>query len=275
MTTPDAITKKSRAKARFRLPDPPQREPDEMTQYDHLFKTGNSRYLAIHLGNPETTLVEADRWIVPDPSFNKSRARRPDLLVAFGVDPEAYDASNGYIVSEQGKPPDFVLEVASESTGDVDVGEKREYYQSLGIGEYWRFDHTPDGRWHGARLAGDRLVDGEYVPVEITELPDGSLQGYSPALGLHLRWERGELAFHDPATDAHIATFESERERAFRERARADAELAARIAEQSRADTAEAERNAEREARNSERERADLAEARVRELEERLESLGS
>ena len=261
MTTPDTTTEKPRAKARFRLPDPPQREPDEMTQYDHLFKTGNSRYLAIHLGDPETTLVEADRWIVPDPSFNKSRARRPDLLVAFGVDPDAYDASNGYIVSEQGKPPDFVLEVASESTGDVDVGEKREYYAELGIGEYWRFDHTPDGRWHGARLAGDRLVHGEYVPVEITELPDGSLQGHSPALGLHLRWERGELAFHDPATDAHIATFESERDRA-------DAELAARVAEQTRADT-------ELAARVAAESRADNAEARVRELEERLESLGS
>ena len=261
MTTPDARTKKPLAKARFRLPDPPQREPDEMTQYDHLFKTGNSRYLAIHLGDPETTLVEADRWIVPDPRFNKARARRPDLLVAFGVDPEAYDASNGYIVSEQGKPPDFVLEVASESTGDVDVGEKREYYAGLGIGEYWRFDHTPDGRWHGARLAGDLLVDGEYVPVEITELPEGVLQGYSPALGLYLRWERGELAFHDPVAGGPIATFESER-------ARADAELTARVGAETRADaelttrlTAETER--------------DAAQARVRELEERLERLGS
>ncbi len=218
MTTPDTTTKISKAKGRFRLPDPPQREPDEMTQYDHLFKTGNSRYLAIHLGNPETTLVEADRWIVPDSRFNKSRARRPDLLVAFGVNPEAYDDSNGYIVSEQGKPPDFVLEVASESTGDADVGEKREYYAALGITEYWRFDHTPDGRWHGARLAGDRLVDGRYVTIEIAELPDGVLQGYSDVLGLHLCWERGELVFHDPAQGQPIATFESERSRADRER---------------------------------------------------------
>ena len=256
MTTPYTTTKKPRAKGRFRLPDPPQREPDEMTQYDQLFKTGNSRYLAIHLAKPESTLVEADRWIVPDPSFNKSRARRPDLLVAFGVDPEAYEASNGYIVSEQGKPPDFVLEVASESTGDVDVGEKRAYYAGLGITEYWRFDHTPTGQWHGARLAGERLVDGEYVPIEIEELADGSLQGYSPMLNLHLRWERGELAFHDPATGQPIATFEAER---------------------ARADSAETERNTEREARaaaearaETERVRAKNAEARVRELEEQL-----
>ena len=247
MTTSDTAASKLKARGRFRLPDPPQREPDEMTQYDRLFKTANSRYLAIHLGNPETTLVEADRWIVPDPSFNKTRARRPDLLVAFGVDPEAYDANNGYVVSEQGKPPDWVLEVASESTGEADVGVKREYYRSLGIGEYWRFDHTPDGRWHGARLGGDRLVDGEYVAIEIETLADSSLQGYSPALNLHLRWVQGELAFHDPATGQPIATFDGER-------ARADAELAARLA-------AETER--------------DAAQARVRELEERLRRLGS
>ena len=72
MTTPDTTAKASQG--RFRLPDPPQRKPDEMTQYDRLFKTGNSRYLALHLGSPDTTPVEADRWIVPDASFNKARA---------------------------------------------------------------------------------------------------------------------------------------------------------------------------------------------------------
>ena len=240
MTTPEIFAKTAKVQGRFRLPDPPRRESDEMTQYDHLFKNGNSRYLALHLGNPETTLVEADRWIVPDASFNKSRARRPDLLVALGVDPAAYEASNGYIVSEQGKPPDFVLEVASESTAEIDVGEKQEDYAALGIGEYWRFDET--GRYHGTRLAGERLVDGEYAAIDIEELPDGGLQGYSATLNLHLRWEAGDLVFYDPATGRPIATLEDER---------------------ARADAAEAERNAERETRA-------VAEARVRDLEELL-----
>ena len=43
-------------------------------------------------------------------------SKYPDLLVAFDADPVAYDASNGYVVSEQGKPPDFILEVASRRT---------------------------------------------------------------------------------------------------------------------------------------------------------------
>ena len=266
MTTSDATTKKSKAKDRFRLPDPPQREPDEMTQYDHLFKTGNSRYLALHLGNPESTLVEADRWIVADPSFNKSRARRPDLLVAFGVDPDAYGLSNGYVVSEQGKPPDFVLEVASESTAEIDVGEKRRDYAGLGIPEYWRFDET--GRHHGTRLSGERLVDGEYHAMEIEELAGGILQGYSAALGLHLRWERGELVFCDPTTGRRIATLEDERARADSAESRAGAEQEARIAEQTRADTAETRAAAEAQARAA-------AEARVRELEELLRRQGN
>ena len=52
-------------------------------------------------------------------------SRYPDLLVSFDADPIAYYRSNGYIISEQGKPPDFVLEIASASTGKVDVTDKR------------------------------------------------------------------------------------------------------------------------------------------------------
>ena len=215
MTTPDTtakIPKTPKIQGRFRLPDPPEREPDEVTQFDSLFKTGGSHYLALHLGRPESTLVEADRWIVPDTSFNKARARLPDLLVAFGVDPEIYRENNGYIVSEQGKPPDFVMEVASPSTAHVDLGDKRTWYANLGILEYWRFDKT--GQYYGARLAGERLERGEYVALPMEELPDGSVQGFSDALNLHLRWEQGEMVFVDPSTGRRIATLEDERARA-------------------------------------------------------------
>ena len=250
MTTPDTTAATSQGPGRFRLPDPPQREPDEMTQYDRLFKTGNSRYLAIHLGRPETTLVEADRWIIAEPGTFRDLARYPDLLVAFGADPQAYKASNGYVISEQGKPPDFVLEVASESTADVDVGDKRQDYAALGIPEYWRFDET--GEYHGERLSGERLVDSGYVPVEIEELPGGSLQGYSPVLNLNIRWEGGELVFYDPVTDRPILTYEDQRVRA---------------------DSAEARAASEREALMEEQAARARAESRVLELEAELNRL--
>ena len=219
--------KTPKTQERFRLPDPPEREPDEVTSYDHLHKIGNAHHLAIHFGHLETTLVEADRWITADPQSFRTLARYPDLLIAFGVDPAAYEASNGYIIAEQRKPPDFVLEVASPSTAEVDVGDKRADYAALGIPEYWRFDKT--GEFHGARLAGDRLVDGAYVPIDLEELPDGSLQGYSAALNLNIRWENGQLRWYDPATGRHISTFEDERNRADREESRADEEREARI----------------------------------------------
>ncbi len=248
-------------KARFRLPDPPECPEDKMTSFDHLTINGNAHYLALHLGKPETTLVAGDRYLVVRPTRNLAGSRYPDLLVAFDVAPALYKESNGYIIAEQGKPPDFVLEVASASTGRVDVGAKRDDYAALGIIEYWRFDETGDH--HGARLAGDRLVDGEYGPMPIDELPDGSLQGYSAVLNLSLRWQRGELVFYDPATEQHITTFEDERSRAGAEQARADTAEARASAEQQARAAAEAERNAEREARAA-------AETRVRELEERL-----
>ena len=260
MTTakPSATTtQQPKQEVRFRLPEPPKRELDEMTSYDHLHKPGNAYLLIEHFGNPETTLVEADRWIVPSPEFNKARARRPDLLIAFDVSAADYQASNGYIVSEQGKPPDFVLEVASESTAEADVGAKRDYYAELGIAEYWRFDET--GEFHGTRLAGDRLVDGQYQPMVIEELPGGVLQGYSAVLNLNLRWDNGQLVWHDPATRQRIVTLDDERQ--------------ARLSEQARADNAEARvANAEVRADNEQQQRIQ-AEARLQQLEAELDRL--
>ena len=226
-------------RSRPRLPDPPEREPDEVTSFDHLHQHGNAHYLALHFGQPETTLVAADRWIAPHPNYGTARLRRPDLLIAFDVDPELYRANNGYIVSEQGKPPDFVLEIASKSTGSVDTGEKRDDYAALGIAEYWRFDET--GEYHGARLAGDRLVAGRYEPILISEPEPDVLEGYSAALNLHLRWERGRLAWHDPQTGRHITTFESVDQARLEAEVRADEQGTARLQAEARVRELEAE----------------------------------
>ena len=225
--------KTTRSQSRFRLPDPPPREPDEMTSYEHLHKTGSSHHLIQHFGSPDTTLVTADRYIVlaSGPASRDVIRRYPDLLVAFDVDPIAYKESNGYIISEQGKPPDFVMEVASESTAGKDIGVKRDDYAALGIPEYWRFDET--GEYHGERLAGERLVDGEYRPMPIERLSEDVLQSYSDVLGLNIRWHDGCLEWYDPATGRHIVTFDDERARADDERAgRIQAEARVRELEQ-------------------------------------------
>ena len=198
------------------LPDPPERTPEEMTNFNHMNLTGNTHHLVHHFGNPDTTLVAGEHYVSPDRPETMTGLRYPDLIVAFGVNPAAYHQSNAYIVSEQGKPPDFVLEIASPSTAVEDVNNKPADYAALGIPEYWRFNEAPTRS--NPALAGDRLVEGEYQPIPIDTLPDGRFRGHSTALNLILEWHEGQLNWIDPDTEEHIPTFQQEREGRLAER---------------------------------------------------------
>lgn len=223
--------------APFRLPEIPERHPDEMTAYKHVYDRGIPESLRQHFGRADV-LITADHWICERPG--EKPICYPDLLIAFGVSPELHVAQNGYVISEQGKPPDFILEVASPSTGRRDIEEKLWIYQQLQVAEYWRFDST--GGSHGTKLAAERMADGTYRSIPILEGAGGSLWGHSQALNLTLVWEGGHLLWIDQATGKHIRTHQEERDRADHERDRADHERDRRLA----------------------------AEARVRELEEKL-----
>ena len=196
----------------FRLPDIPEKHPDDMTSFQHLAATGNAHNVAQYLGNQDTTIVSGERYIVPGPAYVAGESRYPDLLVAFDVVPVAYEADNGYIISRQGKVPDFTLEVASRHSAREDREGKKDYYERLGVGELWLFDS--EGRFHGFTLRGYRLVDGRYEEIELNEIAPGMFQGYSAALNVLLRAEDGRLGWHDPTTGEHIPTFHSERARA-------------------------------------------------------------
>ena len=213
----------------FRLPDRPERGPDDMTSYRQLSATSIIGPLQHYLGRRETTLITGDQYLCRVVTPGLAGARYPDLLIAFNADLDSHRRRNGYVIADQGKPPDFVLEIASAKTGRADAGSKRRDYAGFGIPEYWRFDETPAGRWHGARLAGDRLARGRYEPIPIEQLPGDVLQGYSQVLNINLRWENGELLWYDPVTGRHIPTFHEERERA-------DQEYGARLMAQQRAD---------------------------------------
>ena len=212
MTTqhPEADSQKRRES--FVLPDPPEGDPEDMTSFDHLALSGSVHHLAQYLSNPETTVAGGQRYITRAPGVPAGELMAPDLLIAMGADPEAYWERNGYSISEQGKPPDFVLEIASRSTGRQDTVEKRAAYAALGIPEYWRFDET--GEFHGTRLAGDKLVYGRYEPVPVETVEEGVLQGYSSVLNLAIRWDHGQLGWHEPETGQHIPTFTQQQARA-------------------------------------------------------------
>ena len=41
---------------RYRLPDPPERNPDEVTSYGKVYRQGAPYHLSQHFGNPESTM---------------------------------------------------------------------------------------------------------------------------------------------------------------------------------------------------------------------------
>ncbi len=210
------------------LPDPPK-EPDMMN------REGIKAFdlaLDLYFANRPDVLVSGEGYLRQEAGNDWERFA-PDGMVAFGVNPDYIIPRNGYVISEVGKPPDFVLEVASRSTGRRDYTVKHEGYEKLGVGEYWRFDHT-GGRFHDAALSGDLLVDGRYEPLPIYHNPDGLIWGHSPVLGLDLCWVDGKLRFRNPATEDFIPT-------PAEMGARAREERAARDAAESRAVEAEAE----------------------------------
>lgn len=190
-------------------PDP---EPRDMIQSPTINKSGY--FVARHFAARPGTLVRAPCVLNFDP-HNMNNRVEPDLLVAFDVEAASILPRNGYIIWEVGKPPDFVMEVASESTHRRDTGFKRDLYARLGIAEYWRVDPT-GGDFYGYALAGDRLVDGEYQAIDLTTEADGMVWGYSPTLDLcpcwHPAWDwdvddETNLRFYDRKTGRYLCDF--------------------------------------------------------------------
>ena len=201
-----AATAQPRKAPFIRFPDY-QPSEETVTTYDYLNYPAYPAALGRHFGNTDTTLILSEVAAALFATASREGLRYPDLLIAFNVDPIAREARNGYLIPEQGKAPDFVLEIASESTGREDETVKRDDYEAMGVSEYWRFDHT-GGEFHSAPLAGDRLIDGEYRPIEITRVSEDVYRGHSDALNLDLRWEYGKLRWYDPVAQRYLQSYD-------------------------------------------------------------------
>ena len=134
-----------------------------------------------------------------------SAAVAPDVFAVFGT--TGNHPRDSWIVWREGKVPDFVLEIASESTWRRDVEEKRSIYAEMGVSEYWRFD--PTGRCFTPALMGEMLVDGEYRLRAMLEETSGELRGHSHALGLDFVVEPGlRLRIYDPVSGERLRNHE-------------------------------------------------------------------
>ena len=239
--------------------------------------------LRAYLQQHYDVIVSGDTFLYYEEG-NPRRVVAPDCYVTFGVNRSAVRPHNSYFTWHVGRIPDFVLEIASESTKRQDLREKPILYANLGIGEYWRYDATPDSRHYGTPLYGGRLVAGEYQPMPIVTEPGGMLRGHSPALGIDLCWDDGRLRFYDPARDVWVpdyyelletvtaATDQTEAARLDAESARSELETA-RASARSKVETARTEAEAARLDAEAARSELRASEARMAEMEAELRRL--
>lgn len=244
---------------------PSEEEEDEKvsvsTAHDE-FTRGLCTGLVSRYRQREDVFVAHDLFVY----FDRGRRGRvrparlsPDLFVSFDA-PKRLRGS--YVVWQESKPPDFVLEILSDSTWRKDVKEKPGLYRRMGVREYFLFDPHEHIR---PLLRAWRFGEGR---LPVTEVAAGMRGVYSEVLGLHLchtaPWllrheghpDAGLLRWHDPAAGRLLETA-SDMERRADEMERRANEVERRAAEEAR----EMERRANEVGRR--------AAERVREVEQR------
>ncbi|MBD2457612.1 Uma2 family endonuclease [Nostoc sp. FACHB-87] len=158
-------------------------------------------------------------------SWNKRKDehfRGPDFFVV--LDTERRTRKSWVVWEEEGKYPNVILEILSESTAKTDKDLKKKLYQNT--------FRTPDYFWFDPEtqeFAGFHLVDGQYQTLE----PNAQGHLWSQQLGLYLGIHEGLLRFFTPVgllvpTPEEAAEFERQQ----KELAQARAEkLAAKLRE--------------------------------------------
>ena len=198
----------------------------------------------------------------------------PDVYVVVGARAGLRDT---YLLWNEPKGPDFVLEVTSASTRRDDERRKRDVYAALGVSEYFLYD--PRAEYLTPALQGFRLREGEYRALPaVTVLPGRGVAVASAVLGLELRDEREApmLRLRDPETGRDLLTYEEAAEgaAAHRQEATVHRETQVRLEQEAAAHRETQVRlEQEAEARQRETEARRAAEARAAEMEARLRDL--
>ena len=196
-----------------------------------------------HFRERQQVLVAMELMVYYQRGNNQAKLQ-PDVQVVFGV--RRGDRSS-FKVWEEGKAPDFVLEVASPSTEGNDAEHKAWEYARIGVREYWRLD--PQGSLMENALEGYELSAGQYEPLQPVEGAGRGGALWSRVLGLELRSQRQAgatvLVFVDPRTGQEFdGTLEAAERRvsaaerdkqAAEQRANAEAERARALEERLRA----------------------------------------
>ncbi|MGB3266548.1 MAG: Uma2 family endonuclease [Microcoleus sp.] len=199
-------------------------EPMAESDITRDYMTYGVEALKLHFESRSDVYVSANSFVYYEEG-NKAAVVAPDIYVVFGVRKRQRD--NYKIWKEAGIAPQFVLEITSETTQDVDQETKPETYRSLGVREYFQYD--PSGDYLNPILQGLRLVNNQYHPIPANNIAFDTLWLYSEVLGLELHIVSGELRFRNPQTKEFLKTHEEEQQgRLAAEQGRLAAELALR-----------------------------------------------
>lgn len=172
------------------IPEVPE-PPEDGMQQDDVITLVKAILMALFADNPSALVFGPSVNLIYDSAVPGSFIV-PDCCVVLGVDAETIRRDRrSYRIDEWGQTPVFVLEVASESTADRDLNEKREIYAQMGAREYWRLDVT-GGEYYGEPLVGERLVDGEYVRFELHTEANDDIWSRSEVLGVDFYWREEE-----------------------------------------------------------------------------------
>ncbi len=141
------------------------------------------------------------RW----PKRKSEDLHGPDFFVALNTQP--HPRKSWMVWEEDGKYPDLIVELLSDSTAEIDrTVKKRLYAETFRTPEYFWFD--PDGQ----EFAGFSLVRGQYEPIEPTEqgwLWSEQLQMYLGVYEQRLRFFEADGQLVPTPDEAAIAAQQS------------------------------------------------------------------
>ncbi len=148
-----------------------------------------------HFRNDDDVCVSGNMFMYYEEG-NTRKSVAPDVFVAFGVGKKE---RRTYRIWEEGRAPDFVLEVASPRTFRHDMRKKKDLYVTeLGVREYFIYD--PLGEIVPS-FVGYRLNNGVYE-----EIPFSNDRLTSDVLGLELGENDGILRLFDPVKSEWLPT---------------------------------------------------------------------
>ena len=186
----------------------PDEDSEPMADNEHQAIAMNYAYLALRLWFRK----RGDVHVISDMFVYYVEGDRfsnfaPDVAVIIGA--RGKHRRNSWMVWREGVVPTLIIEFSSPRTRRDDAIGKRELYARIGVGEYWRVD--PIGTQPIPVIAGDRLVNGRYEPIDVSTDESGVRRGHSATLGLDLCVRQdGEFRLYDPAAREWLLSMSEE-----------------------------------------------------------------